>query len=141
MNIVSETTKDTKIKAIPKRNRFGISNSVFMMDTIPEIKCTNSNPVVVKAKYLVEKELELDFWNEISGFFHSNEKSKIQFYDYRTENWEIPTDITIYRRGSVADSYIPISVGDRIIDSNYSVYKVIGFINHDGSSDHYFDIK
>lgn len=140
MSFTSEMTKDTQIKAIPARNRFGLSNSIFVMDTIPEVKISGSN-VAPQKKYLVEEEISLDFWNEISGFFHSNNKSGIKIYDYRTTDWEIPSDIKISGKGPITSSYIPVSVGDRIIDSDYNVYKVVGFVNSNGSTDRYFDIK
>ena len=131
-------TADTKFKPIPSVNRFGRSNAIFLMDSIPEITPPGENMASHK-KYVVEEEMVLDFWNDISGFFHSN--SHLGVCDYRETDWEIPSDTNIKVKGSIDSLYIPVSVGDRIVDSNYNVYKVVGFYNQNGSIDRYFNIK
>lgn len=140
INVLAYMTKDTDIKPIPSCNRFGMSNCIFLMDSIPEVTPSGLHAATHK-KYIVEEDVELDFWNDISGFFHSNDNAGISIYDYRSTNWEIPSDITIRGVGSIDSKYIPISVGDRIVDSNYKVYKVVGFFNSNGSIDRYFNIR
>lgn len=126
--IIMKAMEPTKMDPIPRANRFGIKLSVFVHDEVPN-------------DLFVRKEKTLDFWNEIEGFFVANESAGRTIYDCRQTDWEIPCVRTKNADGiSIGDSYTMHAVGDRIVDKNYDVWVVEGFITSSGS-DIYFDVK
>lgn len=126
--IIMKAMEPTKMDPIPRANRFGIKLSVFVHDEVPN-------------DLLVRKEKALDFWNEIEGFFLSNESAGRTIYDCRQTDWEIPSVRTKNADGISIGSYIMHAVGDRIVDKNYDVWVVYGFKTSDGRLDIYFNVK
>ena len=125
--IKSVTEPSLNVPKVPMMNRFGMKSSIFVMDKVPN-------------KYIVRPVGVLDFWNEIEGFFLVN--SHIPTYDMRREYWDLPEDIKFSNLDKIRiGEYVCTAVGDRIVDNDYNVYKVVGFINSDGKSEVYFDIK
>lgn len=119
--IITQAMADSdNVPYVPAGNRFQIKTSIILMDK-------------VSSRYIVEQVGTLDFWNEVSGFFHKYQhRNKI--YDLRETDWEIPEDIEfadIYS-ASIGDQFIAV-VGDRIVDKEYNVWKIIGFHNQSGS--------
>lgn len=119
--IITQAMADSdNVPYVPAGNRFQIKTSIILMDK-------------VSSRYIVEQVGTLDFWNEVSGFFHKYQhRNKI--YDLRETGWEIPEDIEfadIYS-ASIGDQFIAV-VGDRIVDKEYNVWKIIGFHNQSGS--------
>ena len=109
-------TADTKFEPFPHNCRAGLKTRIVIFDTIPK-------------KYLCKKICDLDFWNEISGFIHSN---------YTTNGEvEIPDDVPVIHQE--LDGYIPIVAGDYFINSNYEVFRCYGWNNESGGAEIYFD--
>jgi hypothetical protein len=125
--ITSATSPCFDVPKVPMVNRFGMRSSIFVMDEVPD-------------NYVVERVGVLDFWNEIEGFFLAN--SHIPTYDLRKEYWELPEDIKFSNIDKIRiGEYICTSVGDRFIDKDYNVYKLVGFVKSSGGADVYFDIR
>lgn len=118
--IISQAMADsTNVPYVPAGNRFQIKTSIILMDQ-------------VSPQYIVEKVGVLDFWNEISGFFHKYQHSR-KIYDLRETDWEIPdVEFADKYAASIGDQFIAV-VGDRIVDKDYNVWKVIGFHTSSGS--------
>ena len=120
-------TPSLDVPKVPRANRFGMRTSIFVMDEIP-------------SSYIVEKVGTLDFWNEIEGFFLKN--FGVPTYDLRKESWELPELIRFSELEKISiGEYKCTCVGDRVVDKEYDVYKIVGFVNSDGSSNYYFNIK
>jgi hypothetical protein len=94
----------------------------------------------------VREDKELDFWNEVRGFFVANENNGVIVHDI--PKFELPTEDGVrYIDATERDPdsitswvYSPV-VGDRIVTSDYKVYVVIGFNHHDGSASVYGNIR
>lgn len=118
--ITQAMADDMNVPYVPAGNRFHIKISIILMDK-------------VASRYIVEKVGVLDSWNEVSGFFHKYQhRNKI--YDLRETCWEVPSDVEfadIYA-ASIGSQFIAV-VGDRIVDKDYNVWKIIGFHNQNGS--------
>jgi len=85
----------------------------------------------------VSKVGELDFWNDISGFFHSNKNHRV--YNFNNASVEIPDDIEVThfnRHGGLVDGF---TIGSVIIDQEYNVYVVHSFHSASGGSDIYWN--
>lgn len=81
--------------------------------------------------YHLHKIGELDFWQEISGFFHKRDKVYVQegCEDLAVEI--VPEDITKI-------SGLSVAAGDYVVDKDLNVYRIYGWDNqHD--SDYYWD--
>ena len=121
------TAPSTDVPRVPLMNRFGMASSIFVVDEVP-------------SNYFVEKVGTLDFWNEIEGFFLVNQY--IPVYDLRESYWDLPKDIKFSNIDKIrSGEYICTAVGDRFIDKDYNVYKLVGFVKSSGGADVYFDIK
>lgn len=118
--ITQAMADDMNVPYVPAGNRFQIKTSIILMDK-------------VSPQYIVEKVGVLDFWNEISGFFHKYQKRN-KVYDLRETEWEIPNDVEFADvfAASIGSQFIAV-VGDRIVDKDYNVWKVIGFHTQSGS--------
>ena len=124
--ILKTATVDTLFKPFPLGNRFNTRTGIWLCDEVP-------------GDLLVEEEVELDFWNEVSGWFHSNNNHKV--YDSRKEtNFEIPEDVCIEPSKPCIGSWEAHVVGDRIVTADYKVYKVYGFVKPNGGLDIYYNI-
>ena len=128
MNKLVKNT-NTKFNPIPKFNRFNIYTRVFCLDELPD-------------NYIVEKEHELFFYNDRVGFFTSN-KGNIVAFCKSIYDWDTGLDDSDLVKASKESLGV---VGNRICVRNnqndsIEVYKVIGFVNADGKSNYYFNIK
>jgi hypothetical protein len=127
-SILENSTTDTVFKPFPLGNRFNIKTGIWLHDSVPE-------------NLVVKEEFNLDFWNEISGWFHSNVTIGHPVYDARKDSsFEIPEDIQPKEPVGIGSWECHV-VGDRIITPDYKVYKVYGFVNSSGGSNIYFNIK
>jgi hypothetical protein len=119
--------------------RYGIRNNIMVANVIdvngePKIlgcRTINSWGLEVNRYYHLKKIGELDFWQEISGFFHAREKVYVQ---EGAEDWAyeyIPTDISIINGLSVC-------AGDYVVDKDLNVYRIFGWDN-DHNSEYYWD--
>ena len=123
--VASATAPSFNVPRVPRANRFRMKSSIIVMDDVPN-------------NYIVNKIGTLDFWNEIEGFFLKN--STIPTYDLRTTDWELPSISFADKSKVTIGDYFAMCVGDRIVDKEYNIYKVVGFHNNSGS-DIYFNIK
>jgi hypothetical protein len=121
----------------PKHNCFGLMTRIHIFNELPVINHDNEF-VADLPKYIVREEKELDFWNEVRGFFVANENNGVIVHDI--PKFELPTEDGVrYIDATEKDLdslsgwvYNPV-VGDRIIMPDYKVYTVIGF-NHSSSA-------
>ena len=128
----------------PKHNRFGLSTRIHIFNELPMIKFDDEFRANMP-KFIVREDGELDFWNEIRGYFVANEKGGVIVHDM--PKFELPAedgvryiDATNRDLDSVTGwAYNPV-VGDRIITSDYKIYVVIGFNHHDGSASVYGNV-
>ena len=60
----------------------------------------------------------LDFWNEISGFIHTNVNAGHELYDFHHSGIEIPEDM----KSIINPDYSVQLLGAIFIDSDYDVY-------------------
>lgn len=127
-----------KVVPFPKRNRFGLSTRIHIFNELPMIKFDDEFRAD-EPRFIVREDGELDFWNEIRGYFVANEKGGVIVHDI--PKFELPAedgvryiDATNKDLDSVTGwAYNPV-VGDRIVTSDYKVYVVIGFTHHDGAT-------
>ena len=128
-NIIAASTMPAVVPAIPRTNRFRMRTNVILMDEVPR-------------SVIVEEDTcyNLDFWNEIEGFFIAN---RGRIADFRDTDWEVP-ELEMKGRSEFArnsDGSPLFVVGDRIVTPDYRVYKVYGFNHKSGGADIYFNIK
>jgi hypothetical protein len=129
----------------PKHNRFGLMTTIHVFNELPVIK-HNDGIRADQPRYIVREDKELDFWNEVRGFFVANGNRGVMVYDL--PKFELPTedgvryiDATERDPDSITSwAYNPV-VGDRIVTSDYKVYVVIGFNHHDGSASVYGNVR
>jgi hypothetical protein len=81
--------------------------------------------------YHLKKIGELDFWQEISGFFHAREKVYIQEGCEELATEIVPEDITKI-------SGLSVAAGDYVVDKDLNVYRIYGWDNQN-NSDYYWD--
>jgi hypothetical protein len=121
----------------PKHNRFGLMTRIHIFNELPVIKYDDGIRADLP-KYIVREEKELDFWNEVRGFFVANENNGVIVHDI--PKFELPTEDGVHYIDAtekdldslIGWAYNPV-VGDRIIMPDYKVYTVIGF-NHSSSA-------
>lgn len=109
--MVTSATQPTNYEAFIGHNVDGSYNHLYLMDEAPS------------DKYHLELEETLDWWNDIEGYFMANEKNGIK--DCRKTDYEIPNVSNIEKRE--IDSSLLLTIGDRVLDKEYNVYKVTGF--------------
>lgn len=114
--MVTSATQPTNYESFAGHNADGSCNHLYLMDEAPS------------DKYHLELEETLDWWNDIEGYFMVNEKNGIK--DCRKTDYEIPNGLNIEKRE--IDSSLLLTTGDRVMDNDYNVYKVVGLIT--GSS-------
>lgn len=111
--IQAKAFADVEFEPFPHNYRHILRTRIVIFDTIPK-------------KYLCKKICDLDFWNEISGFIHSNYNYGHKVVDATDGNVEIPDDVSVIHQ-ALDDSYIPIVAGDYFINSNYEVFRCYGW--------------
>ena len=90
------------------------------------------NPgATVPMYYHLHKIGELDFWQEISGFFHTRDKVYIQEGCEELATEIVPEDITKI-------SGLSVAAGDYVVDKDLNVYRIYGWDNQTNSS-YYWD--
>lgn len=111
----------------------GLKTTLHVFNELPVVDDDNEF-VADLPKYIVREDKELDFWNEIRGFFVANENNGVIVHDI--PKFELPTEDGVYYIDAtekdldsiIGWAYNPV-VGDRIIMPDYKVYTVIGFNN------------
>lgn len=82
---------------------------------------------------LFKKVGQLDFWNEISGWFHANTRCTIPHpvYDTTDGEVEIPSDVPVRNTwdGVLGSLTSPIVAGAYLVDKDYNLYRVYGWTN------------
>ena len=149
--ILENCTKDTKYNVLPHNRRHRLITPIIVVSSIDDYKEYHDSyydsyyeKEVKRCGGLLFKKIdELDFWNDISGFFHANTSCYPAHPVYDTTNGdvEIPHDIEVRRSwdGELGSTSSPIVAGTIIVDKDYNVYQVYGWVNQNGSSDIYFD--
>lgn len=123
--IITNATMDTPFKPFPHNRRQRLCTRIIVVEEIPK-------------KYHVKKMYDLDFWNDISGFFHANVEYGHKVIDTTNGMVEIPNDIeTAYQ--SVDSSFFLVAAGDYFVTKDYEVYRCYGWDNSSGGSEIYFD--
>ena len=121
--------EDVMYKCFPHyKDNFGrttLKTNIILMDS-PE-KCDRIG---------ITKIGELDFWNYISGWFHSNSNHKV--YRFDNASVEIPEDINVTDFSGFGGLVDGFTIGSVIIDQDYNVYVIHTFHNTSGS-DVYFN--
>lgn len=128
---------DVKFK-LENNKRHGLINHIYLCDIIPVDDTLAKihkdfvyNPILETESekfYYIKKIGELDFWQEISGFFHSSNK---KVFNCGT-SIDVPDDIELLSAEG------PSCAGDYVVDEDYNVYRVYGWDNQN-NSDIYFD--
>ena len=85
-------------------------------------------------KYAYLKKVgELDFIQEINGFFHA--RNKCYIHDNMEDFIEnIPDDVNV----TYVSNYPYIAAGDYVVDKDFNIYRITGWDNNN-NSEHYFD--
>ena len=113
---------------LPNNHRQHLINNIHVAEVIDGNK-------VYKAPdhryYYVSKIDELDFYQEISGFFHSRSKCYVQegMEDFAREN--VPEDVQLI-------SGMSVCAGDYVVDRDFNVYRIYGWDNSD-DAEFYWD--
>lgn len=121
--------------------RARLGNNIIIADVF----VVNDMPVMLKGTaysytlgdyrntyYYLHKIGELDFLQEINGFFHS--RDKVYLHSMTLENFAkeyVPDDVEI----KTTDGY---AAGDYVVDNDFNVYRITGWDNQN-NSEHYFD--
>lgn len=121
--ILTNATKDTIFEPFKHNIRQRLITSMVLM----------KKEDLAKSKYLYRKVDELAFWNDISGWFHSNYNYGHTIYDLANNSIEIPNDMNVR-----SSEYIAVA-GDHVIDEDYNIYIIYGWTLDNGSSQIYFD--
>lgn len=121
--ILETSFEDVSFKPFTNNMRQRILTRIIVVDSVPE-------------KYLCKKVYELDFWNEISGWFHSNINHKV--VDTTHGEVEIPSGMDV-REGTIGSLSCLVAAGDHFVDSEYNVYRCYGWEKSGGGADIYFD--
>lgn len=124
-SIFIKATEDTAFKPFPHNLRQRLKTNIIVVDEIP-------------TKYLCKKICDLDFWNEISGFIHSNYNFGHKIVDTTNGEVEIPHDVNVINR-SLDSSFFLVAAGDHFITKDYEVYRCYGWENPGGGAEIYFD--
>ena len=127
--ILQEATADVRYESFKHNTRQRLRTGIVLM----------KKEDLLSSKYLYKKVDQLNFWNEISGWFHSNADHKI--YDLAEGGIEIPPDLSVTRKildSSSLHGYFAVA-GDHIVDEDYNVYVIYGWNNSDSGSEIYFD--
>ena len=128
---------DVKFK-LENNRRHRIKNNIHIADVIDGNKIykeTYENPNSFPSKhdmyYYVKKIGELDFYQEISGFFHTRKKVYVQkgLEQFAIDN--VPANIDMI-------SGLSVVAGDYVVDREFNVYRITGWDNQN-NSEHYFD--
>lgn len=140
MNTIKEFSKEIVLKAlmpskpsfdIPFINRAGYRTAFWLFDTMPK-------------RLGVQKIGEIDFINEMEylammheAYIMDDDPSFLRIFGV----YSLKYDPYKYQDAYKKDSWIPYCIGDRIIDTDWSVYKIIAFYSNDSRSEIYFDVK
>ena len=142
MNIIKEFSKEIVLKAlmpskpsfdIPFINRAGYRTAFWLFDTMPE-------------HLGVQKIGEIDFINEMEYLAMMHEAyilgEDISFQHIFGGN-SLKYDPLKYQEAYKKDSWIPYCIGDRVIDTDWNVYKITAFYTKNSWSRDkiYFDVK
>lgn len=124
-SIIKNATTLEQFEPEPIKNRFNIRTFIWCVDNIPD-------------NYICERINILYFYNDRAGFFNSN-KNNIVNLASNIEEWDTGIDqyieIDKMNMGAVG-TRILVNTGENIV-----VYKIVGFLNSDHTSDNYFNIK
>ena len=135
--ILTNALKDDIMKPIEHNRRHGLVTPIIVVNDVERYKPTKRSGLFLKEMG------QLDFWNEISGWFHANINDTIPHPVYVTKDAtdvEIPADIVPrYWDGEQGSLTSPIVAGAYVIDKEYKLYRVYGWVNCDGSSNICFD--
>lgn len=114
---------------LPNNVRHGLVSNIHIADVIDGKKIRKGN--VENGYYYVSKIDELDFYQEISGFFHSRSKCYVHcgMEKFATEN--VPSDVPLIFKVSMC-------AGDYVVDKDFNVYRIYGWDNSRGS-EYYWD--
>ena len=130
-NIIKRALMDDVVKPIQHNHRQRLVTPIILVDNITELI---EDGIFLKAMG------QLDFWNEISGWFHANHEDGHPIYRKVGCTIEIPTDIEErYWDGNPTGLVSPIVAGAYAVDSEYNLYRIYGWGKCDGSSEIYFD--
>ena len=121
--ILTNATKDTVFEPFKHNIRQRLTTAMVLMKKAD----------LLESKYLYKKVGQLDFWNDISGWFHSNYNYGHTIYDLTDNCIEIPNDIQ-----KKTTEYIAVA-GDHVIDEDYNIYIIYGWTLENGSSQICFD--
>ena len=128
--ILEKATEDVRYRSFKHNTRQRLRTGIVLM----------KKEDLESSKYLYKKVLTLDFWNEISGWFHCNAPEH-KIYDVAGNNIEIPVDLSVTRKildsSSLLHGYFAVA-GDHVVDEDYNVYVIYGW-NNDSGSEIYFD--
>ena len=135
--ILINATKDAEMKPIEHNRRQHLVTPIIVIDDVERYAVSRYSGLHLKEVG------ELDFWNEISGWFHANVNAEIPHPVYVSDyalDVEIPSDIETRRwDGDLGSLTSPIVSGAYVVDRNYKLYQIYGWVNCDGSSEIYFD--
>lgn len=149
--IIEHATEDTKFEPIRHNIRHRIITPIILVDNVDKYKHKDDSyydPDLDRHIYnhsglLFKKVGELDFWNDISGWFHTNTRcyNPHPVYDTTNGEIEIPSDVPVRTTwdGKIGSLTSPIVAGAYLVDKDYNLYLVRGWYNSDGSLDSYLD--
>lgn len=125
VNLLADTENMYRVK---HDYRHGLRTPIVVVNSLADLN-----------KLHCKKVSELDFWNDICGFFHQNSDHPV--YDITNGDVEIPADIPVRRTwdGEHGSLTSPIVAGTCIIDKDYNVYICYGWDNSSGGSVIFFD--
>ena len=136
---------DTDVLLIKDNFRHHLKTPIILVNNIEDYRHKDNSyydPNLDRRIYrhsgLVFKKIhELDFWNEISGFFHQNAKNH-KVYCIPECEVEIPSDIECkHWDGKIGSLSSPIVAGACIVDKDYNVYIIDGWYDEYGNLDNY----
>ena len=135
LDILEKATEDTKFEAMKHNLRHGLVTPIVLVDSIGKYQ----------RKLHLKSIGQLDFWNEISGWFHANTRCEVPHPVYDTTDGaiEIPSDVPIRNtwNGDLGNLTSPIVAGACLVDKDYNLYIVYGWVNDDGSSSCCLDFR
>lgn len=122
--ILKRCTEDTKFVPFKHNKRHRLATRAIVVNEVPK-------------RYLVRKVCELDFWNDISGFFHTNALYH-KIVDTTNGAVEIPVDVSCISQ-DIESSWFMVAAGDHFVDKDYNVWCCYGWENESGGAEIYFD--
>lgn len=149
-------TADALFTALPHNYRHGIKTPIVLVNNIEDVQRKRQTCIFDCDGYDVQRECwtkgllvrkigSLDFYNEISGFLHTNTAAGHKLYDACSGIQCVPEDIEVTTIPPYHTNYnrFPSCAGMILIDHNFDVYICKGWVydeyNGDGSSEVYLD--